>query len=147
MTGFVVEKEFTNGVPMVEVDIITETHPPNGEEWCSFPVTGIIDTGCPTCIVNRGVLPDYFFQESVPSQPFWAFSGVFENCRGAEMGLWFTKLWKDAFAVSVFEKPLGLYKTGEPFMILGRSFLQFGTLTYDGVGQKFKWVYSSPQGK
>jgi hypothetical protein len=57
------------------------------------------------------------------------------------MGLWFMDHLNNAFAVPVFEKALGLYEPGEPFMLLGRSFLNFGTLTYDGPNQKWKWAY------
>ena len=141
MTGFVIEQELRDGVPMVALDIVTETKPPNGEEPRMFRVTGIIDTGSPACIVNTGVLPDYFFRDGLSSKPLWAFSGVFDGCRGATMGLWFMDHCNSAFAVPVFEKALGLYEPREPFMLLGRSFLNFGTFTYDGPSQKWKWVY------
>ena len=143
MAGFVVEGKFTHGVPMVDVDVVTGTAPAKGEEPLMFRFSGIIDTGCPACIVNPGVLPEYFFQDAVPPEQFWAFSGVFDGCRGAKMGLWFSEYWTDAFAVPVYEKPVGLYKRGEAFMLLGRSFLTFGTFTYDGPNQSWKWKYNS----
>jgi hypothetical protein len=143
MAGLVLEGKLTCGVPMVNLDIITGAKPRNGEEPLVFRFTGIIDTGCPACIVNSGILPDYFFQEAVPSEQFLAFSGVFDGCRGAKMGLWFSEEWKDAFVVPVYEKPIGLYKRGEAYLLLGRSFLNFGTFTFDGPNQSWKWAYGS----
>lgn len=59
MTGFVVKGDFISGVPMAEIDIITEIVPPSGQEPMIYPFCGIIDTGCPVCIVNPGVfLPE-----------------------------------------------------------------------------------------
>jgi hypothetical protein len=143
MAGFNVRQSLRAGVPMIDLAIVTQSEPPDDQVGQIFQVTGIIDTGSPACIVNVGVLPAYFFQDHLSPQSFRAFSGVFKGCQCATMGLWFEDHWKDAFEVAVFEKSLGEYEHGEPFMLLGRSFLHFGTFTYDGPNQEFTWAYNA----
>lgn len=141
MPGFVVQGPLRAGVPMVELELIATIDPIAGESD-RYRLTGIIDTGSPACIVNVGVLPDYFFQDEITGD-FVTFAGLFGGCRGSHMGLWFREQWKDAFRIPVYEKRLGIYGPGDPFILLGRSFLNFGTLKYDGPKQQFSWSYET----
>lgn len=142
MPEIVIERALRNGVPMIDLDIITETKPPNDEEPLRFRVTGIIDTGCPACVVVPGVLPDYFFEKSVLPAQFWMFSGISNESRAALMGLWFEDYRPKAFTVPVFEQEFGQYKCGDAFMLVGRSLLDMGVLTYDGPNKSVRWVYT-----
>lgn len=105
---------------------------------------GILDTGSPQSFVHFGLLELDWFSNSI--EPIGAIdvskssvargTSVVISMRNAEAEV--------SFDIDVYELQMAAFPPGTCIMLLGRTFLQRGLLTYDGANGKWRFSIQQP---
>jgi hypothetical protein len=126
------------------IDVVIGAFPDPQDEsfYDEIEFKGIVDTGSRQCVINAGVLSDYYFGEQPTSETLTDGLGAVHSCKIQTMLLTLSQAGKTKrFRLPVYEMPLADHRRGAPYMLLGRSLLNLGRLVYDGPNMNVRLTF------